>query len=206
MNIINIIKIIKKYKFSILKIIFYETIFILRGFKGNKFDFTSTDNLNPNIPCPYYFLLKIKNFIKNKKINSFLDLGSGNGRVIYFLNNYLKIEYYGIEFSEEAYNHSKKIFDKNSNINIKNEDFRNLNFLENNIDCFFINEPLRNKKDFEIIIKEIFNKYKKNSNAYYIILINVSKKDLEIFSKLNLHESEIINTRGYYIYSNKMIN
>ena len=63
MNIINIIKIIKKYKFSILKILFYEVVFILRGFKGNKAGFVSSNDFSKNVPCPYYFLVEIKNII-----------------------------------------------------------------------------------------------------------------------------------------------
>ena len=45
---------------------------------------------------------------------------------------------------------------------------------------------------------------KKINKNYYIILINVSKEDLAFCSNLNLVDSEIINTRGYYIYSNKI--
>ena len=203
MNIINIIKIIKKYKFSILKILFYEIFFILRGFKGNKIDFVDSNDFSENVPCPYYFLFKIKKFLVNVKINSFLDLGCGSGRVIYFFNNYFKIKYHGIEFFEKPYNYCKLLFKKNQNIHIQNDDFRNLNFLNDEIDCFFINEPLKNKKDFEILINKIYEKYEKINKNYYIILINVSKEDLAFCSNLNLVDSEIINTRGYYIYSNK---
>ena len=203
MNIINIITIVKKYKFSILKIVFYEIFFILRGFKGNKVDFAYSNDFNPNIPCPYYFLVKIKKFLINTNIKSFLDLGCGNGRVIYFFNNFLKIKYFGIEFIEKPYNSCKLLFAKNQNIQIKNDDFRNLKFLINDIDCFFINEPLKNKKDFEIVVNKIYEKYSKNNKIYYIILINVSKDDLNFCSNLDLVDSEIINTRGYYIFSNK---
>ena len=56
----NIIATTKKYKFSIHKILFYEIFFILRGFKGNKIGFDVNDEFSANIPCPYYFLVKIK--------------------------------------------------------------------------------------------------------------------------------------------------
>jgi len=203
MNITNIITIIKKYKFSILKIVFYEISFILRGFKGNKVDFVASNDFNANIPCPYYFLVKIKKFLINTNIKSFLDLGCGSGRVIYFFNNFFKIKYYGVEFFEKPYNSCKLLFSKNQNIQIKNDDFRNLSFLVDDIDCFFINEPLKNKKHFELVINKIYEKYNKTSKIYYIILINVSKDDLDFCSNLNLVDSKIINTRGYYIFSNK---
>ena len=205
MNITNIITILKKYKFSILKIVFYEIFFILRGFKGNKVDFSGSSDFNPNIPCPYYFLVKIKKFLINTNIKSFLDLGCGNGRVIYFFNNFFKIKYYGIEFIEKPYNFCKLLFAKNQNIQIKKDDFRNLNFLIDDIDCFFINEPLKNKKDFEFVISKIYEKYSKINKIYYIVLINVSKNDLSFCSNLNLVDSETINTRGYYIFSNKEV-
>ena len=202
MFIKNLIAIIKKYKYFIYKILYYEILFTLKGFKGNKIDFTISDEFAENIPCPYYFLSKIKKFMENTKIKSFLDLGCGNGRVIYFFNKYFKIKYYGIEFFEKPYNFTKILFSNNENIQIKNEDFRNLNFLKENVDCFFFNQPLKSKKDFEFVINSILQKYNKIDKKYYIILINVTKDDLKVFSNLHLVDFEIINTRGYYIYSN----
>ena len=58
--------------------------------------------------------------MENTKIKSFLDLGCGNGRVIYFFNKYFKIKYYGIEFFEKPYNFTKILFSNNENIQIKN--------------------------------------------------------------------------------------
>ena len=96
MSLNNIMKIVRNYEFSIYKILYYELFFRLRGFKGNKINFATNNEFTENIPCPYYFLVKIKKFIKNKNIKSFLDLGCGNGRVVYFFNKYFKIKYYVI--------------------------------------------------------------------------------------------------------------
>ena len=202
MSLNNIMKIVRNYEFSIYKILYYELFFRLRGFKGNKINFATNNEFTENIPCPYYFLVKIKKFIKNKNIKSFLDLGCGNGRVVYFFNKYFKIKYYGIEFFEGPYNYCKNLFYKVENIQITNEDFRNLNFLSKDIDCFFLNDPLKNQKDFEIVINSICQKYNKTDKKYYIILINVKKDCLKFFSNLQLVDFETINTRGYYIYSN----
>ena len=200
----NIIATTKKYKFSIHKILFYEILFILRGFKGNKISFDINDEFSANIPCPYYFLIKIRKFLDNKQIKSFIDLGCGNGRVIFFFNRYFKIKYYGVEFFKEPFNYCKTIFFREQNIQIENEDFRNLNFLKKDIDCYFFNEPLKNKKEFEFVISSIYQKYNKDVyKKYYIILVNVKRDDLNFFSNLNLLDFEIINTRGYYIYSNE---
>ena len=207
----SLLRILKSYRFSLIKIIFFELIYLIKGFKGNRFTF-SKNELADNIPCPYYFLYKIKKFLADKNIKSFIDLGSGNGRVIYFFNNYFKIKYYGIECFDKPYNFSKNLFEKNENIHIKNENFTNLNFLNEEHDCFFLNEPLKNKKDFQFIVNSILKKYNNSDKKYYIVLINMTNEDLKIFSNLNLLDSEIIYTkqekipwrhnRGYYIYSN----
>ena len=81
----NIIATTKKYKFSIHKILFYEIFFILRGFKGNKIGFDINDEFSANIPCPYYFLIKIRKFLDNKQIKSLIDLGCGNGAQAHYI-------------------------------------------------------------------------------------------------------------------------
>mgnify|MGYP001177098329 CR=1 FL=1 len=207
----SIIRIIKTYRFSLIKIIFFELLYLIKGFKGNRFTF-SKNEMADNIPCPYYFLHKIKKFLLNKNIKSFIDLGSGYGRVIFFFNKYFKINYCGVEYFDQPFKFSKFLFKKNENIHIKNENFTNLSFLNEEYDCFFLNEPLKNKKDFEFVINNIIKKYRIKDKKYYIILINMTKEDLKIFSNLNLVDSEIIYTkeekspwrhnRGYYIYSN----
>jgi len=207
----NLLRILKNYRFSLVKIIFFELVYLIRGFKGNKFAF-SKNNMADNIPCPYYFLYKIKKFLINKNVKSFIDLGSGNGRVIYFFSKYLKINYLGIEYIDKQYKFSKNLFSKNINIEIKNENFMNLDFLNKEFDCFFLNEPLKNKDNFKFVINNIIKKYSNSDKKYYIILINMTNEDLKTFSNLNLVDSEIIYTkeqtmpgrhnRGYYIYSN----
>ena len=107
-------------------------------------------------------------------------------------------------FFKEPFNYCKTIFFGEQNIQIENQDFRNLNFLKKDIDCYFFNEPLQNKEDFEFVISNIYQKYNKDVyKKYYIILVNVQRDDLNFFSNLNLLDFETINTRGYYIYSNK---
>ena len=144
---------LKSYRFSLIKIIFFELIYLIKGNKGNMFTFSKNNIMTDNIPCPYYFLHKIKKFLNGKDIESFIDLGSGYGRVIYFFNECFKIRYCGIEYFDKPYNFSKNLFSKNKNIKIRNEDFRNLDFLNEDSDCFFLNEPFKNKKDFRICSK-----------------------------------------------------
>ena len=71
----NLFRIISSYKFSLITIVFFELLYLIKGYKGNRFDFMSN-----NIPCPYYFLYKIKKTLKNNNFYRFLDLGCGSGR------------------------------------------------------------------------------------------------------------------------------
>ena len=98
----NLLRITKSYKLSLIAIIFFELIFIIRGYKRNKLNFTGTDKMADNIPCPYYFLKKIKKILKKNEFNRFLDLGCGSGRIIDFL---------GVPFGSK---HFSKIFAKKS--------------------------------------------------------------------------------------------
>ncbi len=84
MLIKNLLRIVKSYKFSLITIIFYEIVYLLKGFKGNKFHFSENNKMSDDIPCPYYFLYKIKKILSKFNFKTFLDLGCGSGRVIDF--------------------------------------------------------------------------------------------------------------------------
>ena len=120
----------------------YELFYMMRGFRGNSFNIYSGQRLTDNIPCPYFFLSRISKFIKGNNINSLIDLGCGSGRTIFFFNKEYKINYFGIEYFENAYSKCKKLFENNNNVVIIKEDFMNFNFLEIDNDCYFINDPL----------------------------------------------------------------
>ena len=67
MNIRYFFELLRSYKLLIVKVLFYEVLYMMRGFKGNSFDIINNTKANSNIPCPYYFLNKINNFLKKKK-------------------------------------------------------------------------------------------------------------------------------------------
>ena len=111
MIIRNLIRIIKSYKFSIFKIIFFELLYLFKGYKGNRFNFSNNDLMTDNLPCPYYFLFKIKKALKNRQFYNFLDLGCGSGRVIDFFNkNFPNKNLTGIEYFNTQFEHCIKIF------------------------------------------------------------------------------------------------
>jgi len=201
----NFIKIIKAYKFTFIKIILYEFYYIIIGYKGNSFNFRNNNKKTDNIPCPYFFLNKIYKFFEKEKINSLVDLGCGSGRSIFFFNRKYKIKYYGIEYYKETYTKCESLFRSNENIEIINDDFMNFNFLKFNSDCYFINDPLKNLKDFSILINKIVDNYSNIKKVIFFIFVNIDEEKINKVNKLYKIETMIINKRGYFIYSNKNV-
>ena len=202
MKILNLFKIIFSYRKYCFHVIFFEIFYFFKGYKNININILNHEKFTDNIPCSYFFLFKIKKFLLKKKIKSMIDLGCGGGRSIYFLNKDLKIKYYGLEYHEGIYNSCKNLFNLDENVKILNEDFMSLNFLEFNCDCFFINDPLRNKNDFDKLIQNILKFKNNNSQIAYFILVNVDKDKREILKSCKLIEFLQIATKGYYIYSN----
>ena len=115
----NLLRILGSYRFFLIKIIYYELIYLIKGYKGNKFTFSKNNVMTDNIPCPYYFLHEINKSIQSENINTFLDLGCGSGRAIGFFNKcFSDKNFIGIEYFQEQFLYSKKIFKGNHNIKI----------------------------------------------------------------------------------------
>ena len=108
------------------------------------------------------------------------------------------------KFGIKVYSQNQEdLFILNENVNILNKDFMSFNFLEFNCDCFFINDPLRNKNDFAKLIHNILKFKNNNSQIAYFILVNVDKDKRELLNGCKLIEYLQIATKGYYIYSNE---
>lgn len=205
MKILNLLKIVLSYQKYSLQVLFFEIFYFLKGYKHTSINIFNHTNFTDNIPCAYFFLHKIRKFLFKNDIKSFIDLGCGGGRPIHFFNKKLKIKYYGIEYHSSVYNRCKKFFLKNENVEIFNNDFMSLNFLNFNCDCFFINDPLRKKDDFESLILSILDKNKNNTKIIYFILINIDNNKRNVFNNYKLIEFIQTNTKSYYIYSNEKI-
>ena len=186
------------------QLLFFEIYYLLKGYKRNSAKHLNNDRFTDNIPCPYFFLHKLKFFFLNTEIKSFVDLGCGDGRSIFFFNKQLKINFYGIEYDPFVYANCKKLFDNHENIQIVNGDIMSFKFLEYNNDCFFIGDPLKKKSDFDMLIKKIIENNIKNK--IYFILVNIDENKREVFGKYKLLDSFRRNNKGYYIYSNEIIN
>ena len=139
------------------QILFFEIYYLLKGYKRNSVKLLNNDRFTDNIPCPYFFLHKLKKFFLNTDIKSFVDLGCGDGRSIFFFNKQLKINFNGIEYDPYVYGNCKKLFNKYDNIKINHDDIMSFKFLEYNNDCFFIGDPLKKN----MILINLFKKFLK---------------------------------------------
>ena len=195
----NLFRIINVYKFSLITIIFFELIYLIKGYKGNRFNFSNNDSMTDNFPCPYYFLFKIKKTLKNTNFRNFIDLGCGYGRTIDFYNkNFSNKNFLGIEYFTNQYKYCKKIFHKQKNIEIVQADLTKLNFLKYNPDCYFINHPFKKKMEFIKFIEKLISfSIKKNC---LFIFVNCNKETIEELKNIQCIESFYINKiQGYSI-------
>jgi len=197
----NLFRIVSVYKFSLITVIFFELIYLIKGYKGNRFNFSNNDSMTDNFPCPYYFLFKINKTLKNTNFRNFIDLGCGYGRTIDFYNkNFSNKNFLGIEYFTNQYKYCKNIFHKQKNVEIVQADFTKLNFLKYNPDCYFINHPFKKKIEFIKFIEKLINfSIKKNC---LFIFVNCNRKAIEEFKNIQCIESFYINKiQGYSICS-----
>ena len=199
----NLIRIINSYKFSLIIVIFFELLYLILGYKGNRFNFSKDIVKSDNLPCPYYFLFKIKKILHKTDFYNFLDLGCGSGRVIDVFNkNFADKNLTGIEYFEEQYKYSQKIFCNEKNIKIIKEDFTKINFLQYNIDCFFFNEPFKKNSESIAFIEKIVNLPFKKKIIF--IFVNGNRKIIDQIKNINCIESFYVSdNKGYSIYSSK---
>jgi len=196
----NLIRIISSYKFSIITIILFELLYLVKGYKGNRFNFSNNDLMADNLPCPYYFLFKIKKTLKKNNFRNFLDLGCGSGRAIDFFNkNFFNKNFIGIEYFTNQFEYCKKVFQEKKNIKIIKADFTKLDFFQYDADCYFINGPFKKNLQFIKFIEKIINFSLKKKILF--IFINHNRKIVEELKKIRCIESFYIsNIKGYSIY------
>ena len=157
MKIKSLFNILSSYGYWLPQILFFEIYYLLKGYKRNSVKVLNNDRFTDNIPCPYFFLHKLKKFFLNTDIKSFVDLGCCDGRLIFSFNKQLKINFNGIEYDPYVYGNCKKLFNKYDNIKINHDDIMSFKFLEYNNDCFFISDPLKKN----MILINLFKKFLK---------------------------------------------
>ena len=196
----NLFRIINDYKFSLVIIICFEFIYSIKGYKGNRFNFSTIDVMSNNIPCPYLFLHKIKKILKKNNFHKFIDLGCGSGRVINFLNKVFPNKILiGIEYFENQYRYCKKIFENEGNIKIIQADFTKIDVSKYDADCYFFNDPFTTTSNFMHFIDKTINSSTKKKTLF--IFVNYNKNVLEKLKNIQLIESYYVSDiKGYSIY------
>ena len=196
----NFIRIITSYKFSIIMIIFFELIYLFKGYRGNKFNFSENDLMADNLPCPYYFLFKIKKALKNQNFYNFLDLGCGSGRVIDFFNkSFPNKNLIGIEYFNNQFEYCEKVFQDKKNIKIVQADFTKSDFFQYNADCYFFNDPFKKNLEFIKCVEKIIN-FSLNKKQSLLIFVNHNKKIIDELKNIRCIESFYVsNIKGYSI-------
>ena len=184
-----------------LYLLFFEIYYLFKGYKQSSITILNHYRFTDNIPCQYYFLHKILKFLKKNNIKSLVDLGCGGGRSLYFFNKKLKINYYGVEHNFEIFQGCKNLLNKFENIKIYNDDFMSYKFLDFKAECYFINDPLKDKNEFYKLITNILNTMSKK--IIYFVLIDVDENKLKIFDKYKKVKIFKYKSKGYYIYSNE---
>ena len=180
--------IFRNYHFYSILILLNEAMYYQRQNNAfNKFKYLDSNYFSDSIPCSYFFLKKIKKFIIKNNIKLSCDLGSGYGKILYYLGvlNDFKID--GVELEKEIYLESLKL--RNNNIQIFNENILNFN-TNNKYQLFIINDPLKKDEDLNKLIQNI----KKNYKKIFFVFINLNPKKLScIILNLKIQESLIIS-------------
>ena len=172
------VEILINYHIYSIPILIFEIFFYIKyPNKYNKFKYSSNNILSDSIPCPFYFLKKIEKFLKNKKIQHILDLGSGYGKALYFFGKVKKFKIDGIELDKKIYIESLSL--KNNNINVFNKNILQFDFFSKKYELFIINDPLKKFSDTKKLINKILRIKKKK----YLVLINLSKEKSNYIKK-----------------------
>ncbi|MDB9825812.1 class I SAM-dependent methyltransferase [Candidatus Pelagibacter sp.] len=181
--------IFKNYRSYAFTILINEIIFQFK-YNGelNKFKYLDSKFQSDSIPCSYFFLKKIKKFILKNDINYSCDLGSGYGKILYFLGNLNNHKIDGVELDKEIYSYSLTL--KNINTKVFNEDILRFDIKSAKYDLFILNDPLKKLEDLKKLIARIKNFY----NTGYIVLINLDEKKLQsVLDDLEIIDSLIIS-------------
>ena len=195
----RILDLIISYRYSLIKVLLFEIFYIILGYKGNKFINRNRSLTTDTIPCPYLFLYKIVKDISKLNIKSITDIGCGNGRAINFFNKKLDLKLYGYEIFSDSFDFCIKFFKNNKNIKIYNTNFFNLDHVKGEIDCYFINDPIKDLHAHHKLFGKLLNSLNSRRKIVYFILVNMTPNKLETFKNLSLISSYRAGKKGYHI-------
>ena len=188
--------ILKNYQLYSFTILINEIMFqLIYNKEFNRFKYLNSKFQSDSIPCPFFFLKKIKKFTSQNNIDYFCDLGSGYGKILYFFGILNKYKIDGVELDKEIYLDSLNL--KNGNIKIYNEDILKFDLTNRRYGLFILNDPLKKKEDLNKLILNI----KKIYNQGYLIFINLDQDKLKCaLENLNIIQSTIISKTRNIIF------
>jgi len=132
----------------------------------------------------YLYLKESLKSFAIKEDDAVLDLGSGKGRIVLYLNFKYKIKkIIGVEINTDAFNISKELTTKESNITLYNVDVFETNLInEENINKIILFNPF-NIDTFKYFIEFLL----KNTHDYIeFIYINISQEQIDIAKKMGI--------------------
>lgn len=141
----------------------------------------------------------IINIIKqfNYENCSFLDIGSGCGKIIISISNELKIFCTGVEIDDYRFNKSLELlndFDFNGSVEILNRDFKDIYF--GNYDLIYCCNIIFEKEDN----KYLYNKLLKEFNGYLFLFDYDSKLKKYLIYEKNIRSSWSKNVILYVFF------
>ena len=172
--------ILSHYRKKLFKVFLFEIYYSIMYWRsGNFFKSQDDGSRTDTVPCPYYFIHKIAQFIKKNKINGVVDLGCGFGRITNFLYDNTDAKIGGYEIDKEVFDIAYK--NKKKGVDIKLDDILKLNPEDLNFECFILNDPLKKTSDLELLIKKIQISKNTSGKTYFLITINIDRDKNYIF-------------------------
>ena len=159
-GLLKIISTILELIIILIKEAFFEII--------TKFKYSNTREIQLNIndykanrrPTLFVQISDTNKYLKNrfKNLNDYsaLDIGCGNGKILFMLTklNFKKI--YGVELNKFYFNECQENLKNYNTVDISNEDFFNYK-INNNVKFLFIFTPFANEEQYKTFVKIIEN-------------------------------------------------
>ncbi len=172
---------IRSYRKIFLKVFFFEIFYSLRF--GEIIPLMKVHNhksRTDTIPCIFFFLHEISKFIKKNKIKSVVDVGSGYGRVVNFLNSLNKVRSIGIEYDKNVHIEALKL--KKKNVKLYCGDIFKFKLEKFRSNCFILIDPFKKIKERNKFLLK-YSKIMPKKNKY-LVTVNIFKG--KIPKKFNL--------------------
>ena len=178
----------------LLKEIFFEIT--------TKFKYSNTKEIKLDIndykanrrPTLFVQMSDTNKYLKNnlKNLNNFcaLDIGCGNGKILFLLNKLDFKKIYGVELNKFYFNECKENLKNYKNIEIFNDDFFNYK-IDNNVKFFFIFTPFANDEQYKRFVKII------DDLPYELFLISYGGGFLNKYIQDNKKNFELIFKKTY---------